>query len=241
YALEHPLRPDRHNLTGRVALENRTVHIPDVLADPEYKAMGYQKAFGYRTLLGVPLLRDGATIGLFSLTRDQVNPFTEKQIELVTTFAFQAVIAIENARLLNELRGRTEDLSEALEQQTATSEVLQAISSSTGKLEPVFDVMLANATRICEARFGTLYLRDGDGFRAVAATRDAPPEYVEARKRRLRLQPPPDGPIGRAATTKQVVQIADIRELQSYSDGHPFVIEAVELGKFRTSLGVPML
>src|SRR5262249_26957496 len=118
---------------------------------------------------------------------------------------------------------------------------LQIISSSPGKLEPVFDAMLANATRICEARFGTLYLRDGDAFRAVAATRDAPPAYVEARTREPRLHPSPGGPLDRAATTKQVAHITDFLELQAYRDGHPFVVEAVELGKFRTGLAVPML
>jgi two-component system, NtrC family, sensor kinase len=132
-------------------------------------------------------------------------------------------------------------LNETLEQQAATSEVLQVISRSPGDLEPVFQAMLANATRLCEAKFGTLYLRDGDGFRAVAATHDAPPAYVEARKRELWFQPSLDGPLGRAVITKQVVHIADIMELQSYRDGHPQIVEAVELGKFRTALGVPML
>ena len=103
YALEHPLRPSRSSMTGRVALEGRTVHIPDVLADPEYSATEYQQVFGYRTNLGVPLLREGSTIGVFSLTRNEVKPFTDKQIELVTTFADQTVIAIENARLLNDI------------------------------------------------------------------------------------------------------------------------------------------
>src|SRR6516162_3205879 len=111
YGLEHPLKPSRGNLTGRVSLSGKAMQITDVLADPEYTATGYQKAFGYRTNLGVPLLREGTTIGVFSLTRDKVNPFTDKQIELASTFADQAVIAVENARLLNELR-------QSLEQQT---------------------------------------------------------------------------------------------------------------------------
>ena len=153
-------------MTGRVAIEGKAVHIRDVLADQEYRATGYQQTIGFRTILGVPLLRQGTTIGVFALTRDEVNAFTEKQIELVTTFADQAVIAIENARLLNELRQRTSDLTERTadltespEQQTATSEVLQVISSSPGDLQPVFTAMLANATRICEAKFGNLLLR----------------------------------------------------------------------------------
>jgi two-component system, NtrC family, sensor kinase len=127
-----------------------------VQADREYLASGYQQAVGYRTILGVPLLREGTTIGVFTLMRVEANPFTENQIELVTTFADQAVIAIENARLLNELRHRTDDLTESLEQQTATSEVLRVISSSPSELDPVFRTILANATRLCEANFGAL-------------------------------------------------------------------------------------
>src|SRR5262245_40434028 len=158
YALENPLRPSRGNMTGRVALEGKAVHIPDVLADPEYTATGYQKAFGYRTNLGVPLLREGTTIGVFSLTRDKVHPLTDKQIELASTFADQAVIAVENARLLNELR-------QSLEQQTATADVLRIISSSPGELEPVFEAVLEKATRLCQAKFGNLFLRERNGFR----------------------------------------------------------------------------
>ena len=114
YAVEHPLQVDRGSLTGRVVLEGRPIHIPDVLADPEYRATDYQQALGYRTCLGVPLLRKGTTIGVFALTRDEVNPFTDKQIELVTTFADQAVIAIENVRLFDEVQARTRELSQSV-------------------------------------------------------------------------------------------------------------------------------
>jgi two-component system, NtrC family, sensor kinase len=184
YAAENPGRVNRGSVTGRVWLEGKAIHIPDVLADPEYSAFarGYQRVFGYRTYLGVPLLRDRTMIGSFSLTRDEVSPFTEKQIELATTFADQAAIAIENARLLNELRRRTADLSqrtadltESLEQQTATSEVLQVISSSPGDVQPVFATMLENAVRICDATFGNIYRWDDDAFHLVAAHNNTPP------------------------------------------------------------------
>jgi signal transduction histidine kinase len=142
--------------------------------------------------------------------------------------------------LEKKLEARTYELSEALEQQTATSEVLQVISSSPVELEPVFQAMLANAVRICEAKFGQMYLRDGDAFRAVA-THNAPPAYVEARSHDLLLRPPPDVPLGRVVITKQAAQIADITTTQSYIERHPFVVSAVDLGGFRTVLVVPML
>src|SRR5262249_37510138 len=230
----------RGTLVGRTAIEGRTVHVHDALADPEYTWLESANRGGFRTMLGVPLLREGQPIGVIALGRSVVRPFTDKQIELVATFADQAVIAIENVRLFDEVQARTRDLSESLEQQTAMSEVLQIISSSPGKLEPVFDAILANATRICEARFGTLYLRDGDGFRALAATRDAPPAYVEARKREL-LHPSPGGVLGRAAATKHVVHVANIRDLQSSRDRDQMTVPGVELGNFQTSLAVPML
>jgi signal transduction histidine kinase len=124
FALEHPFRPDRGSLTGRASLEGRTIHIPDVLADPEYRLTDYQKKFGYRTSLGVPLLREGEVIGVLSLHRDEVNPFTEKQIELVTTFADQALIAIENVRLFDEVQARTRELTKSLEELRTTQDRL---------------------------------------------------------------------------------------------------------------------
>jgi len=230
-------------VNGRAFVDRAPVHVHDLQVSAHEFPDGSKAALrlGHRTVLAVPLLREDEAIGTLQIRRTEVKPFTDKQMELVRTFAAQAVIAIENVRLFDEVQARTRELSESLEQQTATSKVLQVISSSPGELEPVFDAMLANATRICEAKFGTLYLRDDDGFRAVAATRDAPPAYVEARKRELRLQPPQGGVLGRAAVTKQVVHIADITKLQTYLDGHPWSVGAVELGKFRTALGVPML
>jgi GAF domain-containing protein len=238
-----PLPAGEDTASGRAILRRAVVEISDVETDPTYgaPARGLAKAVTYRSIVAVPLLHEGNPIGAIAVARANTGTFPKRQIVLLQAFADQAVIAIENVRLFDEVQARTRELSESLEQQTATSEVLKVISSSPGELEPVFNAMLSNATRICEAKFGTLYLRDADGFRAVAATRDAPPAYVEARKRELRLQPSPDGPLGRAATTKQVVQIADIMELQSYRDGHPFAVDAVELGKFRTALAAPML
>ena len=241
YVRDIPIKAERGSGSGRALLEGRVVHIPDVKADPEYTLVEAQRLGDYRTILGVPMLREGAPIGVMSLTRSEVRPFTDKQIELVSTFADQAAIAIENVRLFDDVQKRTQELSEALEQQTATSEVLKVISSSPGELEPVFNALLANATRICEAKYAIIYLRQGDAFRAVAATSDAPRAYVEARKTQPQLQPPSDAPLGRVAATKKVAHIIDLSTLQSYRDRHPFVVAAVELGGFRTVLGVPML
>jgi two-component system, NtrC family, sensor kinase len=150
---------------GRTLIEGKAVQVPDVLADPEYMYLDHQKKSGARTILGVPLLREGSPIGVVLLYRSTARPFTDKQIELVTTFADQAVIAIENVRLFDDVQARTRELTEALEQQTATSEVLQVISSSPGELERLFRAMLENATRICEASFGNLLLSEGSTFR----------------------------------------------------------------------------
>src|SRR5262249_56656150 len=180
YMTSHPIFPSRASLVGRVVLEGKAIHIMDVQADAE---LTYLRAPGVERLgtgLGVPLLREGKPIGTLLLIRAKVEPFTDKQIELAVTFADQAVIAIENVRLFDEVQARTRELSEALEQQTATSEVLGVISRSPGELAPVFQAMLENATRLCAAKFGTMYLREGDAFRMVA-THNAPAAYVEAR------------------------------------------------------------
>src|SRR5262249_9387437 len=153
--------------------------------------------------------------------RQQNLPFTDKQVELVTNFAAQAVIAIENTRLLNELR-------ESLQQQTATSEVLQVISSSPGELEPVFKAMLENATRLCEAKFGTLLLRDGDAFRMVAM-HGAPPAYVELRRRDPVIRVSPNNPLSRVVATKQLQHVADFRKEQAYVERDPPAVALAEV------------
>ena len=179
YAMLQPLRPGCSSMTGRVALDGKTIHIPDVLADPEYHATDYQQTFGVRTVLGVPLLREGTTIGVFVLSRDKVSPFTEKQIELATTFADQAVIAIENARLFEAEQQRTRELTESLEQQTATSEVLRVISSSPTDIQPVLETIGERAEKLCNAEISLVSIVDGELIR-LASTHGMTEAGVEA-------------------------------------------------------------
>ena len=232
-------KPGRGSVFGRAIVEGRTVHIPDVAADPEWERTDQSRVSGIRAAVGVPLLREGVIVGILVVIRTEPRAFSQKQIELLETFADQAVIAIENVRLFDEVQARTRELSKSLEQQTATSEVLQVISSSPGELEPVFNAMLENATRICHAEFGTLYLRETDAFRAVAI-HNAPPAYVQARKRAL-VRPPPDSALGQVVATHQVAQIDDITKTKSYVERDPYIISAVELGGYRTIAAVPML
>jgi GAF domain-containing protein len=229
----------RQTHTGRTALEGRTIHIPDVLADPEYTWTESIKRGGWRTLLGAPLQREGIPIGVIALSRYTVRPFSDKQIELVQTFADQAVIAIENVRLFDKVQARTRELSEALEQQTATSEVLGIISSTPGELTPVFEAMLAKGTRLCEAKFGNLYLYEGGALRVVAS-HNVPPAFAEAR-RRGPFHPPPSGPLGEVIRTKQTLHLADLAATRAYAERDPVVVDAVELGGVRTNISVPML
>ena len=225
--------PGRGGVVSRVLLEGKSVHIPDVFADPEYTLRETARLAGYRTSLGVPLLREENIIGLLVLQRATVRPYTDKEIELAETFADQAVIAIENTRLLNELRQRTDDLTESLEQQTATSEVLRIISSSPGDLEPVFEAMLQNSVRICEAGFGQMFLCEGDNVRLVAAV-GVPTVLVEFDKQRGTFQPSPGGGLDGVMRTKQVVHIADL--LSEHASYPP-----TRLGGARSYIAVPML
>jgi signal transduction histidine kinase len=179
------------------------------------------------------MLKENQLIGVISIYRQEVLPFTDKQIELVKNFAAQAVIAIENTRLLSEL-------GESLQQQTATADVLKVISSSPGELEPVFKAMLENALRICEAKFGTMFLREGDAFRTVAL-HNAPPAYVELRTRNPVIHPHPKTALSRLVATRQVVHIADILEDQGYLAGAPSSVAIFETAGARTLLVVPML
>ena len=234
YAREHPLVAGRGSLIGRTALEGRTVHLPDCVADPEYTLLEYQRIGKYRSTLGVPLVRDGLTIGVIALMRSVVQPFTMSQIELVETFANQAVIAIENVRLFEEVQARTRELQESLEYQTATSEVLNLISRAPSQLQPVFDAIVETAARLCEAEYAIVY-RLEDGNYHLAATNNADAEYLKY----LRDHPIPPARgsvIGRTALEVRTVHLPDCLADPEYT-----AIEFQRSGGFRTVLGVPLL
>ena len=248
-----PLRPDPASALGIVATTRQVAQIPDITAHRLYKQrdpvlVAGAELGGIRTIVAVPMLKDNQLIGAITIFRQEVRPFTDKQIELVKNFAAQAVIAIENARLLSELRQRTDDLgqrtrdlTEALEQQTATSEVLQVISGSPGDLQPVFAAMLENATRICDAKFGNLYRWD-DGVFHLVATHNTPRPFAEAR---LRSPPRPTSKnlFGRIVAAKKVIHISDFfaEGQEHFEPGNPDQTVAVTLGGVQTILVVPLL
>jgi len=219
---------DRGSLTGRTALEGQVVHIHDIASDPEYTQTETLTLQKNRTMLGVPLLREGVVVGTINLGRTRVQHFTERQIELVRTFADQAVIALENARLITETR-------EALDQQTATAEVLQVINASPGDLAPVFDAMLEKATDLCQAALGVLWTYDGEVFRAVA-TRGAPSAFAEFLREAL--------PVAASASLldivrgHSVVHVPDLAASELYEGGNPIRRAIVDLGGARTLLSV---
>ncbi|MFZ1150932.1 MAG: GAF domain-containing protein [Xanthobacteraceae bacterium] len=194
-----PFQPSPGSQLERVLRTRQVSHTDD--ATVEFASRPAATLAGARSTVAVPMLKDDVLIGAIFIYRTEVRPFTDKQIALVQNFAAQAVIAIENARLLNELR-------ESLEQQTATADVLRVISSSPGELEPVFQAMLENAIRICDAKFGTLLRRDGDAFR-LAAGIGIPPELAEFHRQHETFQPVPGSPLDRAMRTKRVSHTAD--------------------------------
>src|SRR5262249_33171525 len=226
-------RPGRDTCAGRVLLEGCPVHIQDCEADPEYEPPGILNIAGNRAILGVPLLREGNPIGVLTMTRSTAVPFSERQIQLLTTFADQAVIAIENVRLFDDVQARTRELSEALEQQTVMSDVLRVISSSPTDLTPVFDTILTNATRLCEGNSATLWQYDGQGL-VGAALHWGPPGSAElCRRTKLRLGP--EGAVRKSALERRTVHIADITVEPGFS---PVLLQHENA---RTVLVVPLL
>ena len=216
---------------GEVARTKRTIQTADIAKHPAYRknpqyTQLFVKLTGARSFVGVPMLKNDALIGVIGIFRQEVRTFTDKQIELVQNFAAQAVIAIENTRLLNELR-------QSLEQQTATADVLRVISSSPGELEPVFQAMLENATRICEAKFGTLFRFEEDALH-LAGQFGTPPEFVEFQRRRGPFQPEAGTPLDHVIRTKQVSHTADAAANHVQNP-------VVRLGGARSFVGVPML
>ena len=233
----NPIRPGRETVTGRVALERRTIHIADVLADPEFQSPEGQRLGGVRTLLGVPMLREGTLLGVIIIRRTELQPFTDKQIELVTTFADQAVIAIENVRLFQELQVRNRDLTEALEQQTATAEILRVISSSPTDLQPVFDAIVESAVRLCEAFAGALLRFDGEALYPAAVRGPGRERILKTWEGFFPYRPGPEVAIGQAVLERRVIHIQDVLSLPT----NPLREATQQAGGYRAFLAVPML
>lgn len=229
-------------VTGRSVVDKVPVQVSDFWAPeaaefPEGQRQSSEQ--GHRCTLSVPLLREGEALGALVLRRVEPVAFNTKQIALLQTFADQAVIAIENVRLFEEVRAKTRDLSEALQQQTATADVLQVISSSPGDLQPVFKSMLSNALRICEAQFGNLLLFDGTGL-VPAELHNSPAAFVEMFKSGP-LIPGPNTALGRVIAGKQVVHVADVMAGAAYAERDPLRMVTIESLRARTLLAVPML
>ena len=229
------IEPGRGTLVGRTALEAGVVHIPDVLTDPEYVWKESQKRGGFRTMLGVPLLREGFPIGVFAITRPVVQPFSDKQIELLTTFADQAMIAIENVRLFDEVQARTRDLSESLQQQTATADVLKVISRSTFDLQTVLNALVQSAIRLCEADMAAIHKQQGQGYQEIA-TQGFPEDYSGFLAKNLPFEAAEGSVLGRTVKQKHPIQVEDVLADPSYT-----FLEGQKRAGFRTVLGVPLI
>ena len=232
-------QPIPGSMLDRIRQERKLSHTADYAAEAtpgRAVTLG-----GARSTVDVPMLKDNALVGVISIYRQEVRPFTAKQIALLSNFASQAVIAIENTRLLNELRQRTGDLSETLEQQTATSEVLRVVSASPGDMKPVFEAMLANALRICEAKFGHILLYDGELYHA-AHLHDVPPSYRAFWERNGPIRPGPNTALARLARTKQVAHIPDLKADSVYAnEREPLRVVTVDHAGARTLLAAPMV
>ncbi len=239
WVYRNPIPLGRHSVSARAGLERRTVQVADIQADPEYRYVA-RDVDPIRTTLAVPMLKGDELIGTITIYRLEVKPFTKNQIALMEAFADQAVIAIENVRLFEAEQERTRELSESLEQQTATADVLRIISSSPGELEPMFRAVLENATRLCEAVFGHLFLCEGTIFRAVAIySRE---EHVDLRRNPVMdVRDNPNTPIDILFKTKKIVHIPDLRTDPSYIRRNDRVVPLVEVGGARTFVTVPML
>jgi class 3 adenylate cyclase len=231
----------RDLVIGRAMLESRLIHLLDAQAESEEFPEGsaIARRTGYRTIIAVPLMREGCAIGTIAVRRVEARLFSDKEVELLSNFAAEAVIAIENARLLTEVRQRTSDLAESLAQQTATFEVVKVISSSPGKLKPVFRAILENATRICGAKIGILFRFDDGAYTAVA-TLGVTAEYREYLNRGP-IRPGPGTGLGRIAAGEQTVHITDTLAEQAYADREPLRVATAELGGARSLLNVPMV
>jgi signal transduction histidine kinase len=234
YMSRIPVEPSRNTLVGRTALEKRAVHIPDALKDPEYTWKEAQRLGGFRTMLGVPMLRENVPVGVMAMTRSIVKPFTSRQIELMGTFADQAVIAIENVRLFDDVQARSRELSESLQQQTATANVLKVISRSTFDLTSVLHTLVESAARLCGADAATITRRK-DGRLVRAEAYGYSPEFIE-RLRALPVEPGRGSAMGRALLEGRAAHIADVLADPDYA-----LREEQKLGGYRTMLGVPML
>jgi len=232
---DHPINLDQDSLVGRTALERRTVHLPDCLADPAYTRRDEQSIGNYRSMLGVPLIRDDVAIGVITLMRNIVEPFTETQIKLVTTFADQALIAIENTRLFEEVQARTKELQESLDRQTATSEVLGVISRSPNEVQPVLDTIVATAQRLCQAERAVVWRLEGETFRAVAhhgQSEERVKSVLSARRPLSR-----GSMVGRATLMRRAVQVEDVATDPELVAAHAFS----RAGNIHTILAVPLL
>jgi len=238
-----PFPLTRDYMHGLAILDRTIVNIPDVAKAPSEFVTGAKNflASGYRAVTIVPMMRSDAAIGALSVVRLAPGPLSGRQLAVLKNFAAQAVIAIENTRLLSELRQRTGDLTEALEQQTATSEVLKVISNSPGDLNPVFGTMLAKATGLCEASYGALWLREGDGYRTAAIHGDLASPFVKQWRDQALYCPGPDVPLAIAIRTRRPAQVVDMADSESYRRGDPLPVSAVEVAGIRTLIAVPLL